>query len=168
MADFTYWGRSETGRIRLGDDQVERLITARARRSERLTAEMKATVDISPIHYVESREPSFYFTAVPARGWPDMFAEYTRDQEARQRLIQRCAAGQRNPPRGPSRAPTHRLRRISARDPNPANRSRMGRNIRGPLAQGTVRGGGFLAGLSGLAALSGLVARVAAPGRPCR
>lgn len=48
MVDYTYWGRSEPGRVRLSDDRVERLILARSRRPERLLEEMRATFDVHP------------------------------------------------------------------------------------------------------------------------
>ena len=91
MTDFTYWGRSETGRVRLGDDQVERLIIARTRRYQRLPEEMRATAEVDPLRGSNRWVSHFYFTAVPTRGWPEMFAGYTRDPEARTRLLHRCA-----------------------------------------------------------------------------
>jgi hypothetical protein len=89
MTDFTYWGRSETGRVRLNDDQVERLILARSQRYQRLPDGMKATARVDPVG--DRWLGHFYFTAVPTRGWPEMFAQYTRDAQARTRLLRRVA-----------------------------------------------------------------------------
>jgi hypothetical protein len=91
MADFTYWGRSETGRVRLSDERVERLIMARARRDDQLSGEMQATVEADPIGGSLQQMSHFYFTAVSTRGWPDMFAEYTRDAQGRLKLLQLCS-----------------------------------------------------------------------------
>ncbi len=89
MTDFTYWGRSETGKVRLSDDRVEQLYTARALRSERLSGEMQATLDVDPITGDRQEVSHFYFTAVPTRGWPDMFSRYTSDPQSRMRLLER-------------------------------------------------------------------------------
>jgi hypothetical protein len=91
MTDFTYWGRSETGKVRLSDDRVEQLILARARRSERLSQEMQATLDVDPITGDRQEVSHFYFTAVPTRSWPDMHSQYTSDPQSRMRLLQRCS-----------------------------------------------------------------------------
>ena len=91
MTDFTYWGRSETGRVRLSDDRVERLIMARARGNDQLAGEMRATVEADPIGGSLQQMSHFYFTAVPTRGWPDMFAEYTKDAQGRLKLLQLCS-----------------------------------------------------------------------------
>jgi hypothetical protein len=91
MVDFTYWGRSETGRVRLGDERVERLIMARARRDDQLSGEMRATVEADPLGGSPQQMSHFYFTAVPTQGWPDMFAEYTRDAQGRLKLLQLCS-----------------------------------------------------------------------------
>lgn len=90
MTDFTYWGRSETGRVRLGDDQVERLIIARSRRYERLPEGMRATTEVDPLAGSSRWVSHLYFTAMPTRGWPEMFARYASDSEARTRLLHRC------------------------------------------------------------------------------
>jgi hypothetical protein len=64
---------------------------ARARRSERLSEEMQATLDADPITGDRQRVSHFYFTAVPTHGRPDMYSQYTSDPESRMRLLQRCA-----------------------------------------------------------------------------
>ena len=92
MADFTYWGRSETGRVRLSDDRVEQLITARVRRFERLSEEMQATIDVDPILPDHRQLSHFCFTAVPTHGWSDMFCQYTSDYQGRMKLIQYCVS----------------------------------------------------------------------------
>ena len=91
MADSSYWGRSETGKVRLTDDRVEQLIIVRTRRIERLAEEMRATVDVDPVTGASQRVSHFYFTAVPTHGWPDMFSQYTSESQARMRLLHRCA-----------------------------------------------------------------------------
>jgi hypothetical protein len=58
MADSIYWGRCETGKIRLTDDQVERLILARSRQPERLREAMQATVACDPL---PDRGPASHF-----------------------------------------------------------------------------------------------------------
>jgi hypothetical protein len=88
MVEGTYWGRSETGKVRLTDVEVERLILARSRRAEYLAHAMTATANADPAP--SSQYCHFYFTAVPATGWPDMFAGYTRDRASRRRLGQLC------------------------------------------------------------------------------
>ena len=88
MVDGVYWGRSETGKVRLTDADVERVILARSRRTAYLRDAMDATAEADPApssHYCH-----LYFTAVPATGWPDMFADYARDRQSRRRLSQLC------------------------------------------------------------------------------
>jgi hypothetical protein len=89
MADSIYWGRSETGKVRLADEQVERLMRTRDRQSERLAEAMQGTVQSDPVTIARDAGCHFYFTAVPATGWPDMFAGYARDHTSRMRLSQR-------------------------------------------------------------------------------
>jgi hypothetical protein len=86
MTDYTYWGRSETGRIRLSDDRVERLMLARGRLEDQLAEHMASTADADPARTGDRRETHFYFTAVPTRRWPDMLARYTVGEEAQMRL----------------------------------------------------------------------------------
>ena len=95
MTDFTYWGRSETGRVRLTDDWVERLIIARTQRYQRLPEEMRATAEVDPLRGGDRWVSHLYFTALPTRGWPEMFAHYTRDSEVRTRLLRRCGEVER-------------------------------------------------------------------------
>ena len=99
MVGGTYYGRSETGRVKLTDNEVERLILQRGRADDRLHAAMAGTIA------ADRRSPRpeaahFYLTAVPTQGLPDMLLEYTRDRTAhqplprdRQRLAQRHRAG---------------------------------------------------------------------------
>jgi hypothetical protein len=91
MADSIYWGRSDTGKVRLADEQVERLMRTRDRQSERLAEAMQGTVRSEPVKIGRDGCCHFYFTAVPATGWPDMFAGYARDHASRMRLMQRCS-----------------------------------------------------------------------------
>jgi hypothetical protein len=90
MADSIYWGRSETGKVRLTDAEVERLILGRSRLLGRLDGAMAATVDSDPI--TTTRQGChFYLTAVPAIGWPEMAAGFTRDHHARMKLLHRLS-----------------------------------------------------------------------------
>ena len=89
MVDGSYWGRSETGKVRLTDEEVERLILARSSHSGRIVEAMLATQESDPIS-LPWQGCHFYFTAVPATGWPDMFADYTRDRASRMKLSQLC------------------------------------------------------------------------------
>ena len=89
MTDFTYSGRSETGRVRLTDSRVERLIIARTQRHQRLPEEMRATATVDPLRGGDRWVSHFYFTAVPTRGWPEMFAHFTSESQARTRLLRR-------------------------------------------------------------------------------
>jgi len=86
MVESVYWGRSETGKVRLTDAEVERLILARGRRVECLHEAMLATVGADPAP--SAQDCHFYFTAVPTTGWPDMFVDYARDRQSRRRLFQ--------------------------------------------------------------------------------
>jgi hypothetical protein len=108
MTDSIYWGRSETGKVRLADEQVERLMRTRDRQSERLAEAMQGTVRSDPVTIARDAGCHFYFTAVPATGWPDMFAGYARDHTNRMRLSQRCGDLQTRSGR-PSRAGPTRL-----------------------------------------------------------
>lgn len=91
MVDGSYWGRSETGKVRLTDEEVERLILARSRQSGRIADEMTATAESDPLIYSRPWQGChFYFTAVPTTGWRDMFADYTRDRRSRMKLFQVC------------------------------------------------------------------------------
>jgi hypothetical protein len=87
MADSIYWGRSETGKVRLADEQVERLMRTRDRQSERLAEAMQDTVRSDPLANDRGPGCHFYFTAVPATGRPDMFAGYARDPASRMRPL---------------------------------------------------------------------------------
>ena len=91
MVDRSYWGRSETGKVRLSDPEVERLILARTSYSGRIMDAMQATAESDPIS-LSRHGCHFYFTAVPATGWPDMFVDYTRDHTSRMKLIQFCTS----------------------------------------------------------------------------
>ena len=92
MVDHVYWGRCETGRVRLRDDQIERLMLRRQLQSDRLLDALQATIDLDPVSSDHRAQSHFYLTAVPAQGWPEMFTRYTGDYKARGELIQRCGA----------------------------------------------------------------------------
>jgi|GEM_PF-2626269 len=91
MEDGSYWGRSETGNVRLSDQEVERLILGRNSYSGRIAEAMHATAESDPID-LPWKGCHFYFTAVPATGWADMFADYTRDHASRMKLSQFCTS----------------------------------------------------------------------------
>src|SRR6266568_1455287 len=91
MVDGTYWGRSETGKVRLSDHEVERLILGRNSYSSRIAEAMHQTAESDPIT-LPWQGCHFYFTAVPATGWADMFADYTLDHASRMKLSQFCAS----------------------------------------------------------------------------
>jgi hypothetical protein len=65
---------------------------ARNRAPEMLAEQMRATVTDDPVTADARQVSHFYFTAVPTRGWPDMFSQYSTDRQARMRLMQRCNA----------------------------------------------------------------------------
>ncbi|MEZ0115835.1 hypothetical protein ABH920_009877 [Catenulispora sp. EB89] len=88
--DGVYWGRSDTGNIRLSDDEVERLMVARGRSTERIVAALQTTVKCDPIAELARGTAHLYFTAISTRGWPDMFARYAKDNQAGIDLAQRC------------------------------------------------------------------------------
>ncbi len=50
---------------------------------------MQATAESDPIS-LPWQGCHFYFTAVPATGWPDMLVDYTRDHASRMKLIRFC------------------------------------------------------------------------------
>jgi hypothetical protein len=85
MVGGTYYGRSETGRVKLTDDEVERHILRRGRADQRLQAAMADTVKADP-------EPGtltahLYLTALPTQGLPDMLLDYTRDPTAHRHFM---------------------------------------------------------------------------------
>jgi hypothetical protein len=90
MVGGVYYGRSETGKVKLTDDEVERLILLRGRSTERLTMAMHDTVqavcDVS-----SNGACRLYLTAVPTQGWPDMLVRYTGDQGGRSSFIAESA-----------------------------------------------------------------------------
>ena len=104
MVGGIYYGRSETGKVKLTDDDIERLILRRGRADQRLQTAMADTLAADP--EPESEAGHFYFTAVPTQGWPDMLLDYTRDRAASSKLmtaatqwrnaIAQADAGQRN------------------------------------------------------------------------
>jgi hypothetical protein len=80
MVGGVYYGRSETGKVKLADDDVERLILRRGRTDQRLQTAMAGTLAADPEPATEAGH--FYLTAVPTQGWPDMLLDYTRDRAA--------------------------------------------------------------------------------------
>lgn len=65
-----YYGRSETGKVKLTDDEIERLILRRGRADQGLQDAMAATLAADPEPGTEAAH--LYLTAVPPQGQPDM------------------------------------------------------------------------------------------------
>jgi hypothetical protein len=85
MVGGIYYGRSETGKVQLDDEAVERLILRRGKADELLRAAMATTVRLDP---EPDTEPThLYFSAVPTQGWPNMLLKHTRDHQARMNFI---------------------------------------------------------------------------------
>ncbi|MGH3182111.1 MAG: AlbA family DNA-binding domain-containing protein, partial [Streptosporangiaceae bacterium] len=80
MVGGIYYGRSETGKVKLTDAEVERLILLRGRADQRLQTAMADTLTADP--EPGTQEGHFYFTAVPTQGRPDILLGYTRDTRA--------------------------------------------------------------------------------------
>jgi hypothetical protein len=80
MVGGTYYGRSETGKVKLTDDDVERLILRRGRTDQRLQSAMADTLSADPEPGSEAGH--LYLTAVPTQGWSDMLLDYTRDRSS--------------------------------------------------------------------------------------
>ncbi|MEV6927568.1 ATP-binding protein [Dactylosporangium sp. NPDC051485] len=87
--DGVYYGRSETAKVKMADNDVERLIRLRGRVIELLARQLDLTVRADPIASANRRVPHLYLPAVPSQGWPDMFVKYSRDRQARIALMQR-------------------------------------------------------------------------------
>jgi len=85
MVGRIYYGRSETGKVKLADDEVERLILRRGRVGQRLEAAMADTLAADPESGTEAAH--FYLTAVPTQGWPGMLLDYTRDPAAHRHFM---------------------------------------------------------------------------------
>ena len=85
MVGGIYYGRSETGKVPLADDEVERLILRRGRGDQRLLAAMADTLAADPEPGTEAAH--FYLTAVPTQGWPGMLLDYTRNPAAHRNFM---------------------------------------------------------------------------------
>lgn len=85
MVGGIYYGRSETGKVKLTDDEIERLILRRGRADQRIQEAMAATLAADPEPGTEAGH--FYLTAVPAQGWPGMLLDYTRDPAAHRNFL---------------------------------------------------------------------------------
>jgi hypothetical protein len=80
MVDGVYYGRSETGKVKLSDERVEYLISRRGRTEARLADAMAETAAVDP--FKEAEAAHLYFTAVPTQGWPEMMLDLTKDNIA--------------------------------------------------------------------------------------
>lgn len=83
MVGGVYYGRSETGKVPLPDDEVERLILLRGRVEGQLRAEMVVTRESAdPMAQWPDRVSHLYLTALPTQPWPEMFLSYTQNRAA--------------------------------------------------------------------------------------
>lgn len=82
-----YYGRSDTGVIRLSDVDVERLIRAREATEARLVREIAETRSRDLIPESERQVGHFYLTAIPSRAPRDLFLRLVGDQQARSALV---------------------------------------------------------------------------------
>lgn len=82
MVDGAYYGRSETGKVKLSDAQVERLILSRGRVETLVQAEMGTTAAADPESGAE--HVRFYLTAVPLQAPAGFLLDITRDGASRQ------------------------------------------------------------------------------------
>lgn len=85
MVDGAYYGRSETGKVKLSDAQVERMILGRGRVESLLEAEMKATAAADPESPAD--HVRFYLTAVALQAPAGFLLDITRDSNARQAYL---------------------------------------------------------------------------------
>ena len=85
MVGGIYYGRSETGKVQLADDEVERLILRRGRADQRLQEAMTGTLAADPEPGTEAGH--FYLSAVPTQGWPGMLLDYTRNPAAHRNFM---------------------------------------------------------------------------------
>lgn len=85
MVGGIYYGRTETGKVKLTDEEVEHLILRRGRVDQRLQDAMAGTLAADPEPDAEATH--FYLTAVPTQGWPDMLLGYTRDPAAQRHFM---------------------------------------------------------------------------------
>lgn len=84
MVGGVYYGRSETGKVPLPDDEVERLILLRGQVEGQLRAEMVVTREsANPMAQWPDRVSHLYLTALPTQPWPEMFLSYTQNRAAR-------------------------------------------------------------------------------------
>lgn len=122
MVDGRFHGRSDTGRTTLDEPDVERLILQRRHQQERLREAMALTIEHDP--GVARREdlPRMYLTAVPTRGYRDMFRPFTDPLSSRATVWKLChTAAQR------TTQPADR----SDRDLAPTPHTRRGQRIDG-------------------------------------
>jgi hypothetical protein len=85
MVGGIYYGRTETGKVKLTDEEVEHLILRRGRVDQRLQDAMAGTLAADPEPDAEATH--FYLTAIPTQGWPDMLLGYTRDPAAQRHFM---------------------------------------------------------------------------------
>lgn len=83
MVGGVYYGRSETGKVPLPDDEVERLILLRGQVEGQLRAEMVVTRESAdPMAQWRDRVSHLYLTALPTQPWPEMFLPLTQNRAA--------------------------------------------------------------------------------------
>jgi hypothetical protein len=75
MVDKHYWGRSDTGKRKLEDHDVQRYFAERRLRSREARSRLHAWIDSPSVHPNDSTEGRLYVTASPRGGRNDEMAE---------------------------------------------------------------------------------------------
>jgi hypothetical protein len=94
MVAGVFHGRSDIGRTTLDEPEVERLILQRHQIDDQLAEQMALTADHDPGVEHRGDAPRAYLTAIPTRGYRDMFRRFTDLQSSRQTvwpLLQKVA-----------------------------------------------------------------------------
>ncbi len=86
MVAGVFHGRSDTGRTTLDEPEVERLILQRHRLDDQLVEQMALTAEHDPGVEHRGDAPRAYLTAIPTRGYRDMFRRFTDVQSTRETM----------------------------------------------------------------------------------
>jgi hypothetical protein len=88
MVHGTYYGRTETGKVPLTDEEVEEIMLRRGQVAQRLQSAMDDTRAIADTTAAWPDQVShLMLTAIPAQPIPGMFLRYTQDRATRQAYI---------------------------------------------------------------------------------
>jgi hypothetical protein len=88
MVHGTYYGRTETGKVPLTDDEVEEIMLRRGQVAQRLRSAMDHTRALADTAAAWPDQVShLMLTAIPTQPIPGMFLRYTQDRAARQAFI---------------------------------------------------------------------------------